>query len=67
MIQVYIPVRPGRRVTLPASACDQLGVQDGDWLRLSALTDGRAVLELVRVVHPDPVGPIPGFPAEPDP
>lgn len=66
MIQVYVPIRPGKRITLPTVACRGMQVKDGDWLRLTPYVDGRSVLERMPVQSPEPLGSVPAFPVADD-
>jgi hypothetical protein len=53
MIQVYVPVRQSRRITIPLVAFQELDIGDCHWLRLSVIEPGRALLERVSPEVPE--------------
>jgi bifunctional DNA-binding transcriptional regulator/antitoxin component of YhaV-PrlF toxin-antitoxin module len=55
VIQVYVPVRDRGRMTLPKAVCQAMGVGSSEWVRVSVLDDGRALLERVPPHVPEPV------------
>jgi hypothetical protein len=55
MIQVYTAVRSQQRVCIPEEVTDVMDVDGGDWVRVTLLPGGRALVEPAPHRIPDPV------------
>lgn len=46
-MQVFVKLWGRRRITIPLPAYKKLGLEEDDWLRISVVEPGRALLERV--------------------